>query len=186
MVDTNASIGTGVPLVTTGAITIHAEQSASASAKATGATTAPDNAIGFSIGFTLALHSVEATTHRALLAGGALTIEALGASTASSEATASAKGAKAEDDSSRTGKKVDDDIADQRGLGQKKAGELGGASSSSKVSGAKGTPKAESSEKSGSDNKPLQVAAAIAVTISIVDQKASLPALLAFNAGSSA
>ncbi len=191
IVSTKATIGMQVlgTLTTTGAISVSATQSASVSSKATGASTAPDNAIGFSLGFTLALHSVEATTHRSLSAGGAISFTALGASAATSEATASAKGAAAEDDSSRdkadgSGKKsVDSDIADQRDLGGKKATELN-SGSGSKVSGAKPTPKAESSEKNSSgDSKPLQVAAAIAVTISDVSQKATIPAGLSINAG---
>src|SRR5439155_145053 len=89
------------------------------------------------------------------------------------------KGAKAEDDASRTNpdsskRTVDQDVSDQRDLGGKKATELS-SGSGSKVSGAKPTPKAESSEKDSSGNsKPLQVAAAIAVTISVVSQKATI------------
>src|SRR5207248_2362863 len=70
--------------------------------------------------------------------------------------------------------------------GANKAGELK-PSSGSKVSGAKATPKAESSDK-GADGKstPLQVAAAIAVTISIVEQTATIPAGLTIDAGTHA
>src|SRR5205823_14641261 len=96
-------------------------------------------------------------------------------------------GAAAEDDSSRNkasgGKKsVDSDIADQRDLGTKKATETN-AGTGSKVSGAKATPKAESSEKGTDGNsKPLQVAAAIAITISVVEQRALVPAGLVIGA----
>ena len=170
MVSTAATIGTQTAgtLTTTGMISASATQSASVSSKATGASTAPDNAVGFSLGFTLALHSAVATTKRSLSAGGAMSFMALADSAASSEATASATGAAGEDDASRdepgstTGEKktVDSDVADQRDLGTKKAGELNTASGS-KVSSAKATPKAESSEKDSSGNsKPLQVAAA--------------------------
>src|SRR5207245_5362489 len=63
-------------------------------------------------------------------------------------------------------------------------------SSKTKVNNAKSTPKAESSQKKGgtgtdqNDSKPIEVAAAIAVTISIVDQKATLPATLSLNSHS--
>src|SRR4029077_289292 len=193
IVTTSATIGTqtGGTLAATGAIAITATQSAAVSSKATGASTAPDNAIGFSLRFTLAPHSATATTKRSLAAGSAVTISALADSSATSQATASAKGAAAEDDPSRTNpdaskRTVDQDVSDQRDLGTKKAGELD-SGSGSKVSGAKPTPKGESSEQDTSNtNKPLQVAAAIAVTISDVSQKATIPAGLVINAGSSA
>src|SRR4029077_13196212 len=111
-----------------------------------------------------------ATTKRSLAAGSAVTISALADSSATSQATASAKGAAAEDDPSRTNadsskRTVDQDVSDQRDLGAKKAGELN-SGSGSKVTGAKPTPKAESSEKDSSGNsKPLQVAAATPGTI---------------------
>src|SRR5207248_11205500 len=104
IVDTTASIGSqtiGV-LSASGALTVHAEQDASASAKATGSANAGGSAVGFSIGFTLALHSVTATTGRSLASGGAVTFEALGISGATSEAKASAGGAADETDASRT------------------------------------------------------------------------------------
>ncbi|HEY8830096.1 MAG TPA: hypothetical protein VIM83_05805, partial [Candidatus Limnocylindria bacterium] len=194
IVDTTASIGASTStLVTGGTLTVHAEQSASASASATGSSNASGAAVGFSIGFTLALHSVIATTGRSLSAGGAVTFEALGVSGATSAAKASAAGAAAEDSTSRdkadgTGKKsVDSDVADQRDLGTKKTNEIGDADGSTKLAGAKPTPKAESSDKDSTGNsKPLQVAAAIAVTISVVEQKATIPTGLTINGGAAA
>ena len=56
-------------------------------ATSTGAATAADNAVGFSLAVSVAVHTVTATTLRTLLATGGISFEAIGASSASSRGT---------------------------------------------------------------------------------------------------
>src|SRR5206468_10984473 len=115
---------------------------------------------------------------RNLSAGGAANLEAGGHSSASSTATASAAGAPGESTASASSGGVDGQVGRERSFADGKASAAGGQGS-----GSKATPKAETSEKSGSDNKPVQVAGAVAITISDISQRATIPGGLTIASG---
>ena len=185
LVTSQALIGSGGSagaLVAGGKIEARASQVASVTASARGSASAVDAAVGFSVAVTVAIHTTRATSARDLAADGDVTFEAIGASAASATAVASAAGAAAEDDESRTNadgseRTADEDVADQRGLASNQSARLG-SGTQSRVDSAPDSPAAETSEEdsSGGESTPLQVAAAIAVTVAVSDQDASLPA----------
>ncbi len=112
-------------------------------------------------------------------ATGAITIQALGSSSAVADAKASAGGGADEEDESRTDpdgseRTVDEDVADQRGLAADQSDSLG-AGTGDRVNGAPATPSAQSSDAdSDGDNEKLAVAAAVGVTISVSRQTARI------------
>ena len=102
-----------------------------------------------------------------------MTFEAIGASAASSTSVASAAGAPGEDEPDAPADGVDGQIASERSH----ANGVAAANGTSGSAALPEDPAAESSEQDSSgDSTPLQVAAAIAVTVAVSDQDASLPA----------
>src|SRR5439155_1517315 len=182
-VTSTADALTGLTLSPSGAASFSAATNATAATTASGDTTSSGSAaIGAAIALTFAKHTALATTQRIISAGGAVSFNALGASSSSSSATASAAGAPAEDSPDHpAGQTVDSQVADERGNADATAAANGAADSDA---GTNPTPKAESSEKDGGgNNKPLQVAASIAITISIVSQQAQIRGGLAISSG---
>ncbi len=175
LISSSATIGAlpGGSLSVTGAINVKAELTASAVTSAKGSAEAADAAVGVAIALTYAEHRTLATSLRDLLAGGDVMFEAIGASAASSTATASAVGAPGEDEPDAPADGVDGQIAGERSH----ANGVAAANGTSGSTGLPEDPAAESSEQDSSgDSTPLQVAAAIAVTVAVSDQDASLPA----------
>ncbi|MCY7286954.1 MAG: hypothetical protein LH624_01545, partial [Cryobacterium sp.] len=154
-------------------IGVRSELVASVITTAEGSSQAIADAVGVAIALTYANHRAVATSLRNLLAGGNVTFEAVGASGTSSVAVASAAGAPGEDTAGAPAGGVDGQILAERSLADQAAVSSGTGNSSVVPP----SPAAESSEKDGAGNStPLQVAAAIAVTVAISTQDASLPA----------
>ena len=180
LISSSATIGAlpGGSLSVSGAIDVRADLTASAVTTARGSAEAADAAVGVSIALTYAEHRTIATSLRDLLAGGDVTFEAIGASAASSTAVASAVGAPGEDDPDAPAEGVDGQIANERSHANAWSGSATTPAGSGCCCSAPDSPAAETSEEdsSGGESTPLQVAAAIAVTVAVSDQDASLPA----------
>ena len=167
-------------MAASGKMEARASQLASVSDVGAGFVAAVDAAVGFSVAVTVAVHTTRATSGRNLAAGGAVTsrrwaLERLvdggglgGRRGGGGRRVAHGRG--------RLGRTADEDVADQRDLASGQSAALG-AGTQSRVDSAPDSPAAESSEQDSSgDSTPLQVAAAIAVTVAVSDQDASLPA----------
>ena len=178
-VETYALIGTGGTscgsnggfLCLTGNLVATAAQTASSDAKAKGATTGSNVAVGASLALNVATHTVQATTKRNLDAGGSVSFSAIGASATSSDATASASGASEDDGGSgdTVNSKADDHLTSTNQQSQKNGGKQTSESS---------TPDAKDS-----DGNTVTVAAAVAFNLVHSTSDASLAQGLHIHAG---
>ena len=174
-VTTSASIGSGPAASISGALTAHATQTAKVTTTAMGATKGGNAGVGLSLALTLANHLVDSQLKRDLTATGAVSFTADGLSSTDSEATASAKGAKGKGDDT-SGKDVngksDDNVKD--------ANDTSKSATGGKDSGTTNTPKAKSGENGGTS---VEVAAAVAITISTTQSLAQLADNLSVTSG---
>src|SRR5206468_9741943 len=152
-ITTLATVGAGTALSIAGAFRASADQNASANTTAEGSAKSAGAAIGVSVALTIANHRTAAVLERNLSADGAVTLAVNGKSESSATAKASAAGAPGESTSSASSGGVDGQVGSERGFAAGKASATGGQGS-----GSKATPKTETSDKNGSDNKPVQVA----------------------------
>ena len=175
-VDRIASVaGSGAALVVD-SLTVSAVAAPAANSVNTTATGSSEStgaaAAGVALGLTIVDHQVMATVGRNVTAGGAVTVEALGQSVASSSATASAKGAPGAGEAGAPTGGVDGQVAAERNLADSQATANGAGGS-----GAGPTPSAASS------SGPISVAAAVAVTVVETGSLASIAAGVTVQSG---
>ena len=155
---------------------VNAEQLAGATTNSIGDTSSASTAVGISIAVTIAVDTVEALVERSLIAGGSVTVQALGSSANKADAKASVSGApNTEDDDS--GENVNDKTDNQLGLLDDVSTENTGQST-----GQTESPKATTSDSEDSDDS-VAVAGALSLNIVLTKSRALLANGITIQAG---
>ncbi|KKK89960.1 hypothetical protein LCGC14_2727870, partial [marine sediment metagenome] len=164
-VDTQAQLGTGVELVTAGAVSVNATHTSAVETTAKGDAEGSDVAIGAALGMNLLTHRTKASTARDIDAGGNVTFDAQTTLTSTAIGSASAGGG---DSSDGANGETDAQADNQQGVGNSAAASKGArqnADTSPSASGSATSGNSKANSKSGSGGSGVGVAAAISFNI---------------------
>jgi len=166
--ETRAQLGSGSEVVIGDGLTAEAEQKSSVTTTATGQTEGSNVAVGASLGLTVAVDTVTATTGRDIAAGtGDVSFTAKSDVSSGTKATASVSGGKPADENGEAapGEDVNSQVASQRSFASSQSSEAADGTSGAD------TPTADTDDSGGS----VSVAAAIGVNVGVSNTTAYIP-----------